>query len=107
MAKTSRPRPPRKRCPLVLDVTEDSLIKKSEYCGHASSDYTIILDDGGKFGIKLPLEEPVEKSWVGVKVQRALTSMSGRQQKASFQVFFGKVLPRDDSGLLVSLFDGK
>lgn len=69
---------------------------------HDSSDSTLILDDGGEFGIQLPLAEPVNDSWIGVKVEKEETSGRGRVYKPSFEIYIGRVQSIDSEGMTVS-----
>lgn len=73
-----------------------------------SSDDSIDIDDGGDFGIKLPLEDPQQYSWVGVKVDKVQPSTSGRAQTSLFEIYIGKVLEvNDDGGFTVSFLKQK
>lgn len=49
------------------------------------------------------MEEPAEKAWVGVKVEKVQASTSGRLQTPSFKIYIGKILDSDDGGVNVSL----
>lgn len=106
--KSQTRRPPKKRCSTLVDVdVETSSNEEEANSVHDTSDESLNLDDGGDFGIKLPLEEPVDNSWVGVKIERVQASTSGRQQTPSFEVFIGKVISSDDGGLTVSFLRQK
>ena len=75
--KTKSSKPQKKSCP--PHITEDiasSTDEEDVLSIHDSSDDSINLDDGGEFGIKLPLQEPSRNSWVGVKVERSHASTS-------------------------------
>ena len=56
---------------------------------------------------KLSLTEPVNDSWVGVKIAKESTSGSGRLCKPSFEVYIGRVQAIDSEGMTVSFLREK
>ena len=108
--KTKSSKPPKKSCP--PHITEDiasSTDEEDVLSIHDSSDDSIDLDDGGEFGIKLPLQEPSINSWVGVKVERSHASTSSRPHSGqlSFEIYIGKVIDSNDEGMTVSFLKQK